>query len=166
MRHLLDNLHNDLQKPSDVSVSFQSIHESDKALNLRQELSSVIRDDAGFISHAVFNEVRGQRENITSTPVNDSLLESFSSLHLEKVEKEPELNLEINPDTGCEMSLHESECVTCAEDYLRNTARDYELLEQVDEIGNSMRELLRVSEIQKNQLKEEQMKDKFSDDEF
>ncbi|KAA0711660.1 Spermatogenesis-associated protein 7 -like protein [Triplophysa tibetana] len=166
LRHLLDNLHNDLQKPSDVSVSFLSIYESDKPLNLRQGHSSVIRDDAGFVSHAVFDEVRGQRENITYTPVNDSLLEGSSSLHLEKVEKEPELNLEINRDAGYEMSLHESERVTCAEEHLRNTARDNELLEQVDEIGKSMIELLKVSEIQKTQFKEEQMTDKLSDEEF
>ncbi|XP_057200862.1 spermatogenesis-associated protein 7 [Triplophysa rosa] len=166
MRHLLDNLHNDLQKPSEVSVSFLSIHESDKPSKLRQELSSVIRDDAGFISHAVFDEVRGQRENITSTPVNDSLLESSSSLHMEKVEKEPELNLEINPDAGCEMSLNDNEHVTGPEEHLRNTTRDHGLLEQVDEIGKSMRELLKVSESQKNQFKEEEMTDKLSDDEF
>lgn len=169
MRHLLDNLHNDLQKPSDVSVSFLSVDESDsplklqdKSLNLRQELSSVIRHDADFIPQTVFDEVRGQRENITSTPVNDSLLDISSSLHLEKVEKEPGFNLEFNPDTGCEMSLNNND--ECLEEHLRNAAHDNELLEQVDEVGKSMRELLNVS--QKNQFEEEQMTDKLSDDEF
>lgn len=172
MRHLLDNLHHDLQKPSDVSVSFLSINESgdplklqDKSLKLGQELPSVTTDYADFIPLMRNDEVRGQRKNITSTPVNDSLLESSSLFHLEKVEKEP-LNLEFNPDTGCEISLNDNKHVTCPEEHFRNTADDNELLERVDEVGKSMKKLLNVSETQKNQTEQDQMTDKLSDDDF
>lgn len=147
-------------------MSFLSIHESDDPFKLRdrssklkQDLPSVITNDVDFTPNTVFDEVRGQRESITSTPVNES------PLHLDKVENEP-LNLEFNPDAGCEISLNDNKHVTCLEEHLRNTADDNELLEQVDEVGKSMRELLNVSETHKIQTEEEQMTDKLSDDDF
>ncbi|XP_065111168.1 spermatogenesis-associated protein 7 [Paramisgurnus dabryanus] len=170
MRHLLDNLHNDLQNPPDASISFLSVDESDdplklkdKSSNFRQDLSSLI--DADFNAHTVFDKTRRQRENITpsltSTPVNNSLLRSSSRLLLEEVENET-----LNHNTGCEISLNDNEHLTCPEEHLSNAADDNDLLEQVDKLGKNMTELLNVSETQRNQSEEEQITERNSDDEF
>ncbi|XP_051501861.1 spermatogenesis-associated protein 7 [Myxocyprinus asiaticus] len=171
MRHLLDNLQNDLQSPSAASITSLCAKESNNPSKLALELPSVTTD-GHFLLHMVFDEVKVQRDDVTpalvSTPVNSSLLESSSQTDLEEDEK-LQLNVEFNHNTGSEISLNVNEHLTCAEEHPRNTEDDNELLEQIDELGKTVTESLKVSETQKNLqdvFEEEQTRGDISDDEF
>ncbi|CAM4642556.1 unnamed protein product [Leuciscus chuanchicus] len=127
MRHLLDNLEKDLQSPPAASIP-----------SLGAEEERLPSDDVDYLLHNVFDEDRGQTEDITpavaSTPVNHSLDEEF---------------------------LSDDEHLTCAGGKPKN-----EVLEQVDELGKIMAESLSVSETQQEVFEPEQTRGAISDDEF
>lgn len=70
MRHLLDNLQKDLQTPPAASLPSLGAEES------HSPVKRLPPDDVGSLLHQVFNEERGQSEDVTpaaaSTPVNHS----------------------------------------------------------------------------------------------
>lgn len=66
MRHLLDNLEKDLQSPPAASIP-----------SLGAEEERLPSDDVDDLLHNVFNEDRGQAEDVT--PVNHDLDEEFLS---------------------------------------------------------------------------------------
>ncbi|XP_056096543.1 LOW QUALITY PROTEIN: spermatogenesis-associated protein 7 [Rhinichthys klamathensis goyatoka] len=128
MRHLLDNLQMDLQSPPAASIP----------MSLGAEEKRLPSDDVDYLLHDVFNEDRGQIEDISSavasTPVDHSLDEEF---------------------------LSDNVHLPCAGENPRN-----EVLEQVDELGKIMAESLSVSETQREVFEPEQTRGDVSDDEF
>ncbi|XP_048048142.1 spermatogenesis-associated protein 7 [Megalobrama amblycephala] len=140
MRHLLDNLQMDLQSPPAASITSLGAGES------HYPLKRLPPHDVDYLLHDVFNEERGQMEDVTpaaaSTPVNQSLDVEFNHI-----------------------LLNEDEHLTCAV----GNEDDRGVLEQVDELGKIMAESLSVSETLKDQQEEfeqEQTRGDVSDDEF
>ncbi|XP_016308784.1 spermatogenesis-associated protein 7-like [Sinocyclocheilus anshuiensis] len=137
MRHLLDNLQEDLRSPPAAAVTSYSPV-------IYQMLPS---DDGDDLLHKVFNVDRGQSEDVTpavaSTPVN------HSRAGLEDCNEGSEISL--NDDTHLNP---------------RNTADDNEVSEQVDELGKIMVESLSVSEPRQQVFEQEQTRGDISDDEF
>uniref|UniRef100_A0A672MK05 Spermatogenesis-associated protein 7-like n=1 Tax=Sinocyclocheilus grahami TaxID=75366 RepID=A0A672MK05_SINGR len=117
MRHLLDNLQEDLQSPPAAAVTSYSPV-------IYQTLPS---DDGDDLLHKVFNADRGQSEDVTpavaSTPVNHG-----------------RAGLE-DSNEASEISLNDGSPLNP-----RNTADDKEVSEPVDELGKIMAESLSVSE--------------------
>ncbi len=134
MRHLLDNLQEDLRCPPAAAVTSYSPV-------IYQTLPS---DDGDDLLYKVFNEDRGQSEDVTpavaSTPVNHSLEDRIES---------------------SEISLNDNKHLDP-----RNTEDDNEVSEQVDELGKIMAESLSVSETQQQAFEREQTRGDISDDEF
>lgn len=137
MRHLLDNLQKDLQSPPAASITSLGAGESDNPLK------RLLSHDVDYLLHDVFNEERGQTEDVTpaaaSTPVNLSLDVTFNHI-----------------------LLNDDEHLTCAVENPGNA----EVLEQVDELGKIMAESLSVSETPKEVFEQEQTRGDVSDDEF
>lgn len=137
MRHLLDNLQEDLQSPPAAAITSNSSA-------ICQMLPS---DDVDDLLHKVFNENRGQSEDISSAVASTPLNQSRAGLE--------EVDVEFSHNEG-EIFLNDNEHLNP-----RNTEDDNEVSEQVDELGKIMAESLRVSETQ-----QEQVRGDISDDEF
>ncbi|XP_067311005.1 spermatogenesis-associated protein 7 isoform X2 [Pseudorasbora parva] len=139
MRHLLDTLQKDLQTPPAASIPSLGAEESYTPL---KRLPSA---DVDYLLHHGLNEERGQSEDVTPA-VKHSLDLEFSHIF-----------------------LSDNEQLTCAEENLRITEANNEVLGQVDELGKIMAESLSVSEMLKDQqevFEPEQTRDDVSDDEF
>ncbi|KAK2879197.1 hypothetical protein Q8A67_019988 [Cirrhinus molitorella] len=139
MRHLLDNLQEDLQSPPAAAIR------SDRPA-ICQTLPS---DDVDDLLHKVFNEDRDLSPAVASTPIN------HSRAGLE------EADVEFSHNEGCEISLNDNEYHNP-----RNTEDYNEVSEQVDELGKIMAESLSVSEAQRQVFEQEQTRGDISDDEF
>ncbi|XP_003200342.3 spermatogenesis-associated protein 7 [Danio rerio] len=126
MRHLLDNLQDDLQSPISVPVTSLCTEQSHNPSQLRNKAS----DDVDDLLHRVFDEERRHTEAVY-----------------------PAVSPHHNEDS--EFSLNDNPHLTCAEENPRSAEDDNEVLEQVEELRKNMEECLSVSETLKEQTRGE-----------
>lgn len=173
MRHLLEALQNDLQKPPSSSVTVLENKERDSSLShrykdssLHHELGNFVTDDTSLLSFAPLRdkdtwESDGVTPRLDTTPVNDSISENAKSVRQE--DKKDLMDLERDHKKGNAITPGWENHQLNKEDRHQSCAdNDY-----LDELGRNMAESLNVSEIHSSQeVIEQESSVKLSDDEF
>ncbi|KAI5618905.1 hypothetical protein C0J50_21576 [Silurus asotus] len=176
MRHLLEALHNDLQKPSSSSVTvlenkegYGSLSHKHKDSSLQQELGNYVKDTSILSSTPLRDKDTWELGGVTSssldtTPVHDSI--SLTAMSVRQEDKKCIMDLERdhkkrNAPSPCLKKYQFNEGDRhhgCAEN---------KGLDELDELGRQMAETLKVSEIHNSQeIMEQNSFVKLSDDEF
>ncbi|MCJ8736726.1 hypothetical protein PDJAM_G00015760 [Pangasius djambal] len=173
MRHLLEALQNDLQKPPSSSVTVLENKERDSSLSyrlknssLQQELGNFATDDTSLLSFTPLRdkdswEPDGVTPRLDTTPVNGSISENAKSVRQE--DKKDLRDLERDHKKGNAISAGLENHQLNEEDRHQSCADNDDL----DELGRNMAESLNVSEIHSSQeVTEQESFVKLSDDEF
>lgn len=170
MRHLLEALQNDLQKPPFSSMTVLENKERDSSLlyrhkdsSLQQELGNFMADDASLLSFTPFRdnntcEPDGVMPHLDISPVNGSISESTKSVTQEDLMDLERVHKKVNSvSLGLENhQLNEEDRHQCC-------AHNDDL----EELGRNMAESLNLSEIHSSQeVTEQESSVKLSDDEF
>lgn len=172
MRHLLEALQNDLQKPPFSSITVLESKERDSSLlhrykdsSLHHELENFVKDDTSLSFTPLRNKDTWESDVATprldTSPLNDSILENAKSVRQE--DKKDFMDLERDREEGNVITLGWENHQLNNEDRHQSCADN----EDLDELGRNMAESLNVSEIHSSQeVIEQESSVKLSDDEF
>ncbi|XP_060789119.1 spermatogenesis-associated protein 7 [Neoarius graeffei] len=172
MRHLLEALQNDLQKPPFSSITVLESKERDSSLlhrykdsSLHHELENFVKDDTSLSFTPLRNKDTWESDVATprldTSPLNDSILENAKSVRQE--DKKDFMDLERDREEGNVITLGWENHQLSNEDRHQSCADN----EDLDELGRNMAESLNVSEIHSSQeVIEQESSVKLSDDEF
>lgn len=167
MRHLLESLQNDLQKPPYSPVTVLEYKEREnsllhghKDLSLQEDFGNFTADETSLLS---FTPLRDKdkwepdrvNSRLDTTPVNDSILENAKSIRPDDekglIDSEQDNKKRLENYQLSEDKRHQN----CADN------------DDLDELGRNMAESLYVSEINSSQeVTEQESSVKLSDDEF
>lgn len=167
MRHLLEALQNDLQKPPSSSVTVLENKERDSSLShrykdssLQQDLGNFMTDDTSLLSFTPFRDndttvPDGVTRSVDTTPLNVSISENAKSVIQEDLMNLERDHKKINAGLEKHELSEEDRHQWCADN------------DDLDELGRNMAESLNVSEIHSSQeVTEQESSVKFSDEEF
>ncbi|KAI5102512.1 spermatogenesis-associated protein 7 [Silurus meridionalis] len=176
MRHLLEVLHNDLQKPSSSSVTvlenkegYGSLSHKHKDSSLQQELGNSVKDTSILSSTPLRDKDTWELGGVTSssldtTPVHDSI--SLTAISVRQEDKKCIMDLERDHKKRNAASPGLKKYQFNEGDRHHGCAEN-KGLDEVDELGRNMAESLKVSEIHNSQeVMEQNSFVKLSDDEF
>ncbi|KAF4084221.1 hypothetical protein AMELA_G00126130 [Ameiurus melas] len=173
MRHLLEALQNDLQKPPSSAVTVLEIKERDSSLwhrhkdsSLQQDLGNFTTDDTSLLSFKPLRdndtwEPDGVAPRLDTTLVNGSISKNAKPVTQE--DKKDLMVLEQDHKKGDAISLSFLENHQLNKEDRHQSCADND---ELDELGRNM-EFLNVSEIHSSQeFTEQESSVKLSDDEF
>ncbi|XP_076834886.1 uncharacterized protein spata7 isoform X4 [Brachyhypopomus gauderio] len=175
MRHLLDDLHNDLQSPPAASVTALENKERGRSLLLRhkssslgQELTSVTADYINLFPCTPFDKDKEEPDSaiplLSSMPV--SVSKSAGTIKQEDENNIEDLDTKHRHKEG-NVKFPSLENLQQNEDKYQNFTDQNDLIKQVDELGRNMSESLSVSGTHSLEVVIEQEPNiKCSEDEF
>uniref|UniRef100_A0A8B9LB32 Spermatogenesis associated 7 n=1 Tax=Astyanax mexicanus TaxID=7994 RepID=A0A8B9LB32_ASTMX len=177
MRHLLDDLRNDLQRPIAAPVMVLEKEDKDSFLlprhkysGLEQELTFMTKEnDSRPLSCTVFDkdtEINVVSPSLHFTPVNGKVSESATPYGQQDEEGHTDLQFDYRKSNAVSPSLENQQMNKEEEHQNDEPTADDELVKEFDELGRNMTDSLIVSETHGSKVNIEQDSEKLSDDEF